>query len=289
MSAPSILDLVIGHWHPSWALNLQIAVYGGLYLWCAARVRRWPAARTGSFLAGLVCVAVALESGLDSFDDRLLSVHMVQHLLLLLLAPVLLLAGRPATLALRALPRGNRRSLALLLRRLRRVTGPLPSLAVFYAVIAISHLSWFYDATVRHAGWHELEHAAYLFSGMLLWWPVLDGDPVPSRRLGGIGKLAYVIAAMPSMALIGAYLNRAPTLVYSAYAAPAHALGISPVLDQQRAGAIMWVVGGTVMALVGLWCAVAALVGEERRQRARDARAAVTPARRPAPQPRSVA
>jgi putative membrane protein len=289
VSAPSIPDLLVAHWRAAWALNVQIVLYAGLYLWGATRVRRWPVVRTGAFLAGLLCVVLALESGLDSFDDRLLSVHMTQHLVLLLLAPVLLLTARPVTLALRAVPRGSRRSLARLLRRVRRITGPLPSLAIFYAVVGVTHLPWFYDATVRHAGLHELEHAAYLLCGMLLWWPVLDGDPVPSQQLGGIGKLVYVIAAMPSMALIGAYLNRQPTLVYSAYAAPAHVLGVSPVLDQQRAGAIMWVAGGSAMALVGLSCALAALIGEERRQRARDARAAVMPGGQPSPRPRSAA
>ncbi|HWF51761.1 MAG TPA: cytochrome c oxidase assembly protein, partial [Solirubrobacteraceae bacterium] len=104
------------------------------------------------------------------------------------------------------------------------------------------------------------------------WWPVLDGDPVPAHRLGGLGRLVYVLAAMLPMTVVGAYLDRHSSLVYPLYAAPAHALGISALADQAQAGAIMWVVGGTVMVAVGLWAAMTALVEEERRQRAREAR-----------------
>jgi hypothetical protein len=91
----------------------------------------------------------------------------------------------------------------------------------------LTHLSSFYDATLRHVALHDLEHALYLFSGLLLWWQVVDADPVPSQRLGGLGKLGYMLAAMVPMALVGAYLNRHPTLVYSAHGPLARALGIS--------------------------------------------------------------
>jgi cytochrome c oxidase assembly factor CtaG len=105
-----------------------------------------------------------------------------------------------------------------------------------------------------------------------LWWPLLDGDPVPAHRLGGLGRIVYMLAAMPAMALVGAYLNRHPSLVYPAYGPPARALGISAVVDQQQAGAIMWVAGSAIMTAVGLWSALSALVAEERRQQAREAR-----------------
>ena len=108
-------------------------------------------------------------------------------------------------------------------------------------------------------------------AGAALWWPLLDGDPAPGHRLGGLGRLVYVLATMPAMALLGAYLSRQPTLVYAPYGAPARGLGISAVVDQQHAGAIMWVAGSTIVVLAGLWAVVAALVAEERRQQARDA------------------
>ena len=184
---------------------------------------------------------------------------MVQHMFLLLLAPVLILLGRPLELTLRALPparpatHGSRVDCGW-----RRLTGPLPCLATFAAVVTFTHLPGIYDATLTHPLLHDAEHALYLLAGALMWWPILDGDPSPRRRLDGLGRLLYLIVAMMPMAVIGAYLNRHPTLVFSAYGPPARALGISAVTDQQQAGAIMWVLGGLFMVLVGLWAAMGA-------------------------------
>jgi putative membrane protein len=278
MSVPSLPQLLVGHWRPDIGLNILAALYAGLYLWAIHRIRRpWPAVRTISFLAGVACVLVALESGIDAYDDRLLSVHMVQHLLLLTLAPLLLLCGRPALLALQALPRGPRASLARAMRRMHPLTGALPCLALFTVVVLGTHVPGFYDATLRHPALHDAEHVAYLFAGAALWWPLLGGDPAPTRHLGGLGRLLYLLATMPPMVVIGAYLNRHTSLVYAPYGPPAHALGISAVIDQQQAGAIMWVVGSTVMIVGGLWAVIAALLAEERRQQSRDARAAAGP------------
>jgi cytochrome c oxidase assembly factor CtaG len=277
MSAPSLPSLLVSDWAPTWPVVLPAAASAALYARAAARApRSWPLRRTASFLAGLGCVLLALQSGIDGYDDQLLSVHMVQHMLLLLIAPVLLLGGRPLILALRVLPPGARRRLASALARVRPVTGPVPALCVFGAVLVLTHLASLYDAAVRHPALHDLEHALYLVAGVMLFSPLLDGDPAPARRLSGLGRLAYVIAAMVPMALIGAYLNRHATLAYPAYAPPARALGIEAVDDQAQAGAIMWVAGNTIMVLVGLWAAVGAMLAEERRQRARDARRTVT-------------
>jgi putative membrane protein len=276
MSAPSLPALLVSHWRLEWSLNVVATLYAGLYVWATSHVRgRWPLRRTVSFLAGIACALVALQSGVDTFDDRLLSIHMVQHMLLLLLTPLLLLGGRPVILALRALPTSHRGTLSRALARTRRFTGPLQCLTIFSAVVLLTHVPWFYGATLRDPALHGAEHALYLGAGLLLWWPILDGDPVPARRLGGLGRLIYLLAAMVPMALVGSYLNRHTSLVYPAYGPPGHTLGLSALVDQQQAGAIMWVVGNMIMVAVGLWAAVAALLADERRQQARDARAAI--------------
>lgn len=273
MSAPSLPSLLVSHWHPSWSVDAAAIGCAALYLYAAGTLRtRWPRRRTASFLAGVGCLVVALQSGIDTFDDQLLSVHMVQHMLLLMAAPLLLLCGRPVILALRALPAGRRQVLAGALERLRPLTGPATCIVAFSAALVLTHLPSFYDATLRHPALHDFEHVVYLTAGLLLWWPLLDGDPVPAHRLGGLGRIVYMLAAMPAMALVGAYLNRHPSLVYPAYGPPARALGISAVVDQQQAGAIMWVAGSAIMTAVGLWSALSALVAEERRQQAREAR-----------------
>ncbi|MGA8716905.1 MAG: cytochrome c oxidase assembly protein, partial [Solirubrobacteraceae bacterium] len=213
-------------------------------------------------------------SGIDAYDDQMLSVHMVQHMLLLLVAPPLLLGGRPVVLALRSLSPGPRSRLARVMDAARAGTGPVPALALFGAVVVLTHLPSFYDATLRHPTLHYAEHALYLVSGLLVWSPLLDADPAPRHRLNGLGKLAYLIVAMLPMAIVGAYLNRHATLVYPPYGPPARALGISALNDQAQAGAIMWVVGNSIMVAVGLWSVLAAMLTEERRQLARESRAA---------------
>ena len=273
MSAPTLPSLLVSYWQLSASVAALAGGAAAGYLAATRRVRSgWPAHRTVSFLAGIACAVLALQSGFAAYDDRLLSVHMVQHMLLLMAAPPLLLGGRPVLLALRATSPRHRRSLAHTLARTRGITGPVPSLAVFGAVIVLTHLPSFYDATLSHPALHETEHALYLVAGLLMWSTLLDGDPVPGHRLSGLGKLVYLIVAMMPMALVGAYLNRHATLVYPAYRPPAVGFGISALNDQAQAGAIMWVVGGVVMTAVGLWAAVAAMVAEERRLAAREAR-----------------
>lgn len=213
--------------------------------------------------AGSVLVAALV------IDDRTLSGHMIQHLLLLDVAPLLLLGGAPVMLALRILPRPGRRRLVRALARARPYSRPAVCLAVYAVVVIGTHVPAVYDAIDSHELLHALEHGLYIFTGLLLWWPLHDGDPSPARRLGGLARLIYALAAMVPMDLVGAYLNRAPTVVYAAYAHIPHA-----VADQQQAGAIMWVGGSMIMVTVGLWSSVGALVAEERRQRAREARVA---------------
>ena len=268
--APSLLSLPVEGWSAAPAQDVAAVLVLGLYAWAATRVRGWPARRALCFAAGIGALLVATQSGLDAYDDRLLSAHMLQHLLLLTLAPALLLGGRPLLLALRALPPTRRPAPARLLARLRPLGRPWATLALFALVVLATHVRAFYEATLAHPLLHDAEHLAYLLAGLALFAPLLDADPGAGRRLGGLARLAYVIAAGPPMALLGAYLNRATSVVYPSYAASAHALGISAVFDERRAGAIMWVGGGLVMLVVGLWSALAAMIREERVMAARE-------------------
>ena len=280
-AAPSLLTLLHGDWSLQFGPTFYIAVLAALYLSGVGRLRgRWPVRRTLVFLAGLGVIALALESGIDAYDERLLSVHMVQHMLLLLVAPALLILGRPVILLLRVLPAAPRRMTArALVDGGRRLARPLACLAVLWLVILGTHVPAFYDSTLLHPALHLAEHAAYLFTGLLFWWPLLDGDPSRAHRLGGVGRLVYAMAAMPPMAIVGAYLDRHLSLVYAPYGAPTRALGVNPLADQAQAGAIMWVGGGTLVVAVTLYIVWRTLIDDERRQRTRDdyaaARAAI--------------
>lgn len=275
MSVPSVPQLLVSHWSLSPAITVYGSVAAGLYLTGVRRSRRpWPLRRTLCFLAGIGAVWVALESGLDAYDDALLSVHMVQHLILLVVAPVLLLCGQPTLLVLRSVRPSARWRLGRWLVSLRPLTQPVGCLLVFCVVVFGTHVPGFYDATLRHPALHDAEHALYLLTGLLLWWPVLGADPSPSRRLSGLLQLAYVLAAMLPMEIIGAYLSRATTLAYPPYGPASRAIGASPLVDQANAGAIMWVCGGVVMVAVVLWSSMHAMVQEERRLQAQETYAA---------------
>lgn len=278
---PSLLSLLWRDWQPAWSVEVVAALVVGAYLLAAGRVPRWPRWRTASFLAGVGAIIVALQSGIGAYDDRLLSDHMVQHILLLQVAPLLLLGGRPAILIVRATPRRRRPAVARRLRTLSPLTRPLVCLAVFYVVVLGTHIPAFYDATLTDPTLHDFEHALYLMAGTFMWWPMVDGDPMVAHRLNGLGRLGYVIVAMLPMTLIGAYLYRDVSLMYPAYAEPTRSLGVSAISDQQLAGAVMWIVGTFLMAMAGLWQVMVALIAEERRmqmrERAADLAAAAPP------------
>jgi putative membrane protein len=272
--APSLLSLPWRDWQPTWSLDVIAALAAVAYLVAVSRVRRWPWWRSLSFLVGIAAVLIALQSGIGAYDDRLLSDHMVQHLLLLEVAPLLLLGGRPVILIMRTTPRAQRPAVARRVLALTPLTRPVFCLAFFYVVVLGTHVPAFYDATLTDNTLHEAEHAMYLVAGLFMWWPLVDADPVLSRRLNGLARLAYAMAAMLPMTVIGAFLYRDATLFYPAYAGPAHAVGVSAIADQQLGGSIMWVLGGVFMGLTGLWQVMAALVAEERRMQSRERAAA---------------
>jgi cytochrome c oxidase assembly factor CtaG len=267
--APQLLSLPFSHWSLSATVTVATVLVGAVSLWSARRAARWPPRRTAALIAGLAAIAVALQSGIDGYDDRLLSAHMIQHLLLIEVAPAALLCARPVTLALRTLPRRQRRVLGRALVRTRAHASPVLCLGGYTLIVLGTHVPALFDAALADQALHDGEHLLYLLAGLLLWWPLL-GEVAPSRRLGPIAQLGYITAAMLPMTLIGAFLNRDPSLFYDAYALPTRALGVSPILDQQQGGAIMWIGGTTVMAWVVLATAVRTMLESERRQRARE-------------------
>jgi putative membrane protein len=246
---------------------------GALYGWAVLRVRRWPRRRTACFLAGLVVLAVALGSAVDARADALLSAHVFQHLLLTMVAPALLVAGAPLTLALRALHGAPRAELARVMRgRLASVvTRPAVAWSLFAVVMVGSHVPAVYELALRHAYVHVFEHALYLCAAVIFWTPLLAAEPLP-HRLGSVGAFAYLVTAMVPMTLVGVWLLSSGRVAYTHYA------GAGALADQHAAGALMWV-GGT-MALVVALVAVAwtALAQEERRARSRERVRSLEPA-----------
>jgi cytochrome c oxidase assembly factor CtaG len=266
--APSVAQL-LGQWHAGVVLPV-LGAAAAAYLAGAARASRWPWWRVGAWLAGLAALALALASGVDSEADRLLSVHMVQHVLLSLVAPPLLLLGAPARLALRAGGPGTRRRVAALMRErgVAVLAHPLVAWVLFTGVLVVTHLTGLYELALRHDAVHAAEHAGLFWSAMLFWLPLAGAAPVP-HRLGPIGMLAYLMTSMAGMAVVAVALGT-DGLRYSSYAAPARAMGISAIGDQHLAAGIM-VGAGAIATLTATFAVLwPALLREERHAQARE-------------------
>jgi putative membrane protein len=249
----------------TWSFQLlpSIAAVGLLYSVGLARLWRSGGGRAAvgrreaaAFFAGLVAVAGALVSPIHHAGDQILSAHMVQHLLLILVAAPLLVVGRPKLPFLRALPRSWRRTIHRLgsTRALRRLERVVLSPAVIWvgavAVLWSWHVPALFDAALRDEGLHTLEHLSFLGTAYLFWWVVLQ--PAGSRLAPGHDVL-YVFTAGVASGALGALLTFAATPIYPAYAPRALALGVSPLSDQQLAGLVMWIPAGVVYLVFASW------------------------------------
>jgi cytochrome c oxidase assembly factor CtaG len=234
-------------------LGAELLAVAAVYLWAAARVRRWPPMRTAAFLSGLAALAVALVA-LDAPADRTLVTHMVQHLVLVYGAAPLLVVGSPIALALRAAGAPVRRVL-----RARSLAHPLVGWCALPAAMAVTHFTGLYDLAVRHSVVHVGEHALYLAAAALFWRPVLGTDPVP-KRPGFAGRVLYLMLAAGPLALVGVAMQDSAHPWYEAYA------GRGALADQHDAGAVMWVGGGLALAAATMAVAWSALLREHRRQ-----------------------
>ncbi len=264
---------------------IWIPLLGAGLLWRSA-VRRVNAAhptnpvpphRTWAFVGGLVAVAVALQSGIERYDTSLFWIHMIQHLLLTMVAaPLFALAG-PVTLLLRvASPDDRRRWILPVLhsRAVRIVAHPVVAWLVFAGVAWGTHFSPLYNAALEDRLVHDLEHALLFGSGLLFWWPAAGVDPTP-WRLSYPARLLYVGLQMPQNTFLSLAIYSASEPLYPHYATLVRPWGPTPLADQQLGGGLMWVAGDLmflVVALVLLW----AWMEQEARATARsDARAEV--------------
>jgi len=201
------------------------------------------------FCAGLLAILVAVSGPPDVLADVSFSAHMVQHLLLQLVAPPLLLLAAPLSLLLRADPPWlPRRALVPVLRSrsVRVLSHPVTALALFTLVLVGSHLTPFYNLTLEHEWLHELEHIAFLVTALLFWWPAIGVDPAP-HRLSYPGRLLYLFLDMPVMAYLGLAIASSARVLYPYYAAHPPPWGASPLQDQGVAGTIMWISGTFTM------------------------------------------
>jgi putative membrane protein len=271
-------------WSPDPLPWIVVLVAAGGYLVAARRVNRphprvpIPAWRVAAWLAGLAAILIALASAVDVYAEDLLAVHMVQHLLLAMVAPPLLALGAPVTLLLRiATPRVRHRSILPVLhsRVVRLFASPLVAWPLFAVAMWLTHFSSLYDAALEDPALHIAEHLVYLVTGILFWWPVVAADPIP-WRMGYGTRLAYVGLQMPVNAAVGLAIYFAPAVLYPHYALLERSWGPDALTDQQIGGVLMWGVGDLVLlaaipAIVAAW-----MRADVRRSHRSDARAATS-------------
>lgn len=262
---PTLAGLALG-WHiePLVAASLLLAAVGWLAI--VRRVRRLhpetpvPAVRTVAFLAGLFAIAVALMSGIERYDTTLFSVHMVQHLLLLLVAPPLIALAAPITQLLRAAAPGVRNRIVLPILHstaMSVLAHPVVTWLTFGLVLWVSHFSPLFNIALEDQGAHDLEHAVYLVAGLMFWWPVVGLDPAP-RRLGYAARVLYLLLQLPINSFLGMAILFADDPLYPHYATLGAPYGITALADQQLAGGLMWLAGdiafiGAILGVVAAW------------------------------------
>ena len=236
------------HAHPSIIAGLLFLT--GAYLLGVGPLRRrfgWAqgigAGKVTVFLTGVLVISFALLSPLHELGDNyLFSAHMVQHLLLTLVAPPLLLLGTPAWLV-RPLIRPP-----TVTRIARFLTLPVVAFVLFNAVFVLWHVPELYDMALRERGIHILEHSMFIVAAVIMWWPILS--PLPELpRAPYLVQMLYLFVQPTVPSILGGMITFSDGILYSWYEAAPQLWDISTHADQQVGGLIMWVPGGLAFLL----------------------------------------
>ena len=243
---------VLIRWEFAPAVTAAAVIAALLYLWGAWRVRRdhparpWPGWRTGMFLGGLAVIVIATQSGIGSYGDVLFWDHMIQHLMLLMVAPPLLVLGQPVTLLLHASrnPLHTWCKRALRSRVATAATWPPLGLVLYFLTVTGTHLTGLASVIITNPAMHNAEHVLYLVAGYLFFLPLLGREPIRWRVSYPL-RLLVLVLAMPVDTFTGLVLGYEPNGFPSAGLRPPGSP--SPVTDAHWAGALMWIGGDAIM------------------------------------------
>jgi putative membrane protein len=215
--------------------------------------------RLVSFMGGLVALGVAMLSAIEVLHDMLFSMHMVQHLLIMMVGAPLVMLADPYPVILWGLPPNPRRGLASLLvpqsafrRAFQRVATPWVVWGLYAGAQWLWHTPGAYDAALRSELLHVLEHLAFFGAALLFWWHVTGAAPRIYGRLSYGFRIVYALAAMAQNEVLGVVIAFAKEPLYPYYTTVPRLWGISVLDDQALGGAIMWVPGGMMYALTAI-------------------------------------
>ena len=253
---PPSASSILGSLNLSW-LSLALLLAAGLYVAGVVSMHRrgdrWPLSRTLLFLGpGLGSIALVTMTGVDDYDTVLLSVHMVQHMILSMVAPIFLALGAPVTLALRTLPRRPRAVLLSVLHsRIARVLAfPLVAYGLFVVTPFALYFTGLYELTMRSELIHELTHAHFITVGCLFFWPLLGIDPLPGRWPYP-GRALLMFLSTPFHTVLGLTIMQSKTLVGGGWYPSLGLTWVNPFDDQEIAGGILWA-GGEIVSVTML-------------------------------------
>ncbi|MFF9110194.1 cytochrome c oxidase assembly protein [Streptomyces sp. NPDC014805] len=262
------------------ACLLGLALYGWGVLRLTRRGDAWPVSRTVSYAVGVLTVALMMCTKLNDYGMVMFSMHMVQHMVISMLSPILILLGAPITLALRALPTAGRgrtgpRELLLMLlhsRYMRIITHPAFTIPLFIASLYALYFSPLFDFLMGSKTGHVAMMVHFLAVGVVFFWPIIGVDPGPHRP-GHLMRMLELFAGMPFHAFFGIALMMASAPMVETFKNPPASLGIEALSDQNAAGGIAWAFSEipSVLVLIALlfqW------YGSEQRQARRTDRAA---------------
>jgi cytochrome c oxidase assembly factor CtaG len=228
--------------------------------------------RGAYFAVGYTALLIALVSPLHAVGEQFFSVHMVQHLLLSLVAAPLLLLSNSMPVLLWALPRRERATIGRLTGQagpirssLRWLTLPLVAWWLFVGTQWLWHVPVAYEWALENRWAHYLEHISFFVTAVIFWWPVIGSPPLPSP-LGYPARMAYTFLAWMPNSFLGAGITLSRGPLYPSYVASAQLNGTDALVDQQLAGLIMWVPGDVLFAIILLLLFVAFMQHEERQE-----------------------
>ncbi len=230
--------------------------------------------RLGAYLGGLVFLGLALMSPIDVLGGQLFYMHMIQHLLLVMIVPPLLLITNPLPFFLWGLPFGlkGRRQVGRFLNRksdfrrnLRLLTPRGLIWMIFFATFLIWHDPNIYNAALRNNLIHDLEHLTFFVTAMLFWWHVTGAGPAIHRRFSYAARLVYLLVALPINMLVGIIITFADQPIYTYYTTVPRLWGMSVIEDQMLGGVIMWIPGSMMYLLAAVILVIRMLQAEESR------------------------